>query len=50
MGLAVSDAVRLLPTRIANATTVTAIMQAHAGTLPKANSIEELKTALGADD
>jgi DNA-damage-inducible protein J len=62
MGLTVSDAVRLMLTRIArehalpfdplvpNATTVAAMMEARAGNLPRANSIEELKTALNADD
>lgn len=62
MGLTVSDAVRLMLTRIArehalpfdplvpNATTVAAMMEARAGTLPRANSIEDLKNALHADD
>ena len=62
MGLTVSDAVRLMLTRVArehalpfdplipNATTVAAMMEARAGNLPRANSIEELKHALDADD
>ncbi len=62
MGLTVSDAVRLLLTKVArehalpfdplipNDTTVAAIMEARAGNLPRANSIEELKKALHADD
>jgi DNA-damage-inducible protein J len=62
MGLTVSDAVRLMLTRVArehalpfdplipNATTVAAMKEARAGNLPRANSIEELKTALRADD
>ena len=62
MGLTVSDAVRLMLTRVArehalpfdplipNATTIEAIKQARAGNLPRVNSIEELKSALNADD
>ena len=62
MGLTVSDAVRLMLTRVArehalpfdplipNATTVAAMREARAGNLPRANSIEELKNALRADD
>ncbi len=62
MGLTVSDAVRRMLTRVArehalpfdplipNATTVLAMMEARAGNLPRANSIEGLKHALRADD
>ena len=62
MGLTVSDAVRLMLTKVAheralpfdplipNATTISAMKEARAGNLPRANSIEELKTALRADD
>jgi DNA-damage-inducible protein J len=62
MGLTVSDAVRLMLTRVArehalpfdplipNDATVAAMMEARAGNLPRANSIEELKNALNADD
>lgn len=62
MGLTVSDAVRLLLTKVArehalpfdplipNATTIAAMMEARAGNLPRANSIEELKKSLHADD
>ena len=62
MGLTVSDAVRLLLTKIArehalpfdplipNATTIAAMMEARAGNLPRADSIEELKKSLHADD
>jgi DNA-damage-inducible protein J len=62
MGLTVSDAVRLMLTRVAreralpfdplipNATTVAAMKEARAGNLPRANGIEELKNALNADD
>ena len=62
MGLTISDAVRLMLTRVArehalpfdplipNATTIAAMMQARAGNLPRASSIEELKAALHADD
>ena len=60
--LTVSDAVRMLLTKIArehalpfdpmvpNAATIAAMMEARAGNLPRANSIEELKKALHADD
>lgn len=62
MGLTVSDAVRLLLTRIAhehalpfdplipNATTIEAMKESRAGNLPRANSIAELKAALHGDD
>ena len=62
MGLTVSDAVRLLLTKIArehalpfdplipNETTIAAMKEARAGNLPRANSIEELKKALNEDD
>jgi len=62
MGLTLSDAVRLLLTKIArehalpfdplipNATTIAAMMEARAGNLPRASSIEELKASLHADD
>ena len=62
IGLTVSDAVRLMLTRVArdhvlpfdplipNAATVAAMMEARAGNLPRANSIAELKAALDADD
>jgi DNA-damage-inducible protein J len=62
MGLTVSDAVRLLLTRVArehalpfdplipNAATIEAMKEARAGHLPRANSIAELMTALHADD
>lgn len=62
MGLTVSDAFRLMLTRVArekalpfdplipNATTIAAMKEARAGNLPRANSIEELMTALNADD
>ena len=62
MGLTVSDAVRLLLTKVAheralpfdplvpNATTIAAMMEARAGNLPRANSIEELKKSLHAND
>ena len=62
MGLTVSDAVRLLLTRVArehalpfdplipNATTIAAMIEARAGNLSRANSIEELKQSLRADD
>jgi DNA-damage-inducible protein J len=62
MGLTVSDAVRMLLTKIAsehalpfdplvpNATTIAAMREARAGNLPRANSIAELKQALDADD
>ena len=60
MGLTVSDAVRLLLTRIArehalpfdplipNATTIAAMKEARAGNLPSVNSIADLKAALNA--
>lgn len=62
MGLTVSDAVRLLLTRVArehalpfdpltpNATTIAAMKEARAGNLPKFESIETLMTDLNADD
>ena len=62
MGLTVSDAVRMLLTKIARehalpfdplvpkAATIAAMMEARAGNLPRANSIDELKKALHADD
>ncbi|MFA7336208.1 MAG: type II toxin-antitoxin system RelB/DinJ family antitoxin [Candidatus Obscuribacterales bacterium] len=62
MGLTVSDAVRMLLTKIAsehalpfdplvpNATTIAAMRAARAGNLARANSIAELKQALDADD
>jgi DNA-damage-inducible protein J len=62
MGLTVSDAVRMLLTKIArehalpfdplvpNATTIAAMMEARSGNLPRANSMEELKKSLNADD
>ncbi|MFZ0205801.1 MAG: type II toxin-antitoxin system RelB/DinJ family antitoxin [Roseiarcus sp.] len=62
MGLTVSDAVRLLLTRIArehalpfdpfvpNATTIAAMREAQTETLPRATSIADLKAALLADD
>lgn len=62
MGLTVSDAVRLLLTKIArehvlpfdpfipNDTTIAAMKEARAGNLPSANSIAGLKAALNADD
>lgn len=62
MGLTVSDAVRLLLTKIArehalsfdplipNETTIVAIKEARAGNLSRANTINELKKALHADD
>lgn len=62
MGLTVSDAVRLLLTKIArehalpfdplipNDATVAAIMEARSGNLPQVKTIEELKKALHADD
>jgi DNA-damage-inducible protein J len=60
MGLTVSDAVRLLLTRVAldhalpfdplipNPVTIASMREARAGDLPSANSIEELMTALNA--
>ena len=62
MGLTISDAVRLLLTRVArehalpfdplipNDKTIAAIMEARAGNLPRAHTINELKKALHADD
>ena len=62
MGLTVSDAVRLMLTKVAkehalpfdplipNAVTIAAIREAHAGKLPRAKSIADLKAALNADD
>lgn len=62
MGLTVSDAVRLLLTKIAhdhalpfdplipNDTTIAAMKESRAGKLPSAKSIAELKAALHADD
>jgi DNA-damage-inducible protein J len=62
MGLTVSDAVRLLLTKVArehalpfdplipNATTIAAMKEARAGNLPRVNSVEELMTALHAED
>jgi DNA-damage-inducible protein J len=62
MGLTVSDAVRLMLTRVArehalpfdplipNATTVAAMREARAGNLPRVNSIEDLMAELDADD
>lgn len=62
IGLTVSDAVRLLLTKVArehalpfdplipNETTIAAMMEARKGNLPSVNSIEELKKALYADD
>jgi DNA-damage-inducible protein J len=62
MGLTVSDAVRLLLTKVAhdkalpfeplvpNATTIAAMKEARAGNLPRANTIEEMMASLHADD
>ena len=62
MGLTVSDAVRLLLTKVArehalpfdpwvpNATTIAAMQEARAGKLPRVNSIADLKAALHAGD
>lgn len=62
MGLTVSDAFRLLLTRVArekalpfeplipNAVTIAAMKEARAGKLPRANSVEELMDALHAGD
>ena len=62
MGLTVSDAVRLLLTRVAhdgalpfeplvpNAETITAMKEARAGKLTSFNSIEDLMADLDADD
>lgn len=62
MGLTVSDAVRLLLTRVArehalpfdplvpNAVTIAAMKEAREGNLPSAKSVDELMVALNADD
>lgn len=62
MGLTVSDAFRLLLTRVArekalpfeplipNATTIAAMKEARAGKLPRVNSVDELLDALNAGD
>jgi DNA-damage-inducible protein J len=62
MGLTVSDAVRLMLTRVArehalpfdplipNDVTIAAMKEARAGNLPSAKSITELMAALNADD
>lgn len=62
IGLTVSDAVRLLLTKVVhdralpfdplipNATTIAAMREARAGNLPKAHTLDELKTALVASD
>ena len=62
MGLTVSDAVRLMLTKVAkehalpfdplipNATTIAAIKEARAGKLPRAKSIADLKATLHAGD
>lgn len=62
MGLTVSDAFRLMMVRIAtekslpfeplipNAETIAAMREARAGQLPRARNIDELMTALHADD
>jgi len=62
MGLTVSDAVRLLLTKIArekalpfeplapNATTIAAMKEARAGNLRRVNTIEELAASLHAGD
>lgn len=62
MGLTVSDAVRLLLTRVArehalpfdplvpNAVTIAAMKEAREGNLPSAKSVDELMAALNADD
>ena len=62
MGLTVSDAVRLMLTRVArehalpfdplipNATTIAAMREPVHGTLPSVGSIDALKAALRADD
>jgi DNA-damage-inducible protein J len=62
MGLTVSDAVRLMLTKVArehalpfdplipNETTIAAMMEARAGNLPSVSSIEELRKSLNADD
>jgi len=62
MGLTVSDAVRLMLTKVAqehalpfdplipNATTIAAMMEARGGDLPRVTTIEELKKSLHAGD
>jgi DNA-damage-inducible protein J len=62
IGLTVSDAVRLMLTKVAhdhalpfdplipNATTIAAMKEARAGNLPKVHTLDELKKALNADD
>jgi DNA-damage-inducible protein J len=62
MGLTVSDAVRLMLTKVAhdhvlpfdplipNATTIAAMKEARAGNLPKFDSVESLMADLHADD
>jgi DNA-damage-inducible protein J len=62
MGLTVSDAVRLMLTKVAyehalpfdplipNETTIAAMKEARSEKLPSVNSIEELRKALYADD
>ncbi len=62
MGLSVSDAVRLMLTRVAvekalpfdllvpNETTLAAMREARAGGLPSVGSVEELMDALNAED
>jgi DNA-damage-inducible protein J len=62
MGLTISDAVRLLLTKVArehalpfdplipNATTIAAMRESRAGNLQRARNIAELKKALHADD
>ena len=62
MGLTISDAVRLLLTKVAhehalpfdplipNAITIAAMKEARAGNLPRANSMAELMSDLNADD
>lgn len=62
MGLTVSDAFRILLTRVArekalpfeplvpNAATITAMKEARAGNLPSAKSVEALMAAMHADD
>jgi len=62
MGLTVSDAVRLMLTKVAkeqalpfdplipNATTIAAMKEARAGKLPRSKGIDDLKAALHARD
>ena len=62
IGLTVSDAVRLMLTRVArehalpfeplipNETTIAAMREARAGGLPRATTMDELKAALNAGD